>query len=298
MIGPLEEVLYNLKIETDRETSYILEELLAILEKFPTIWEDADKDYACMNLYYIEEHEAEKSRLELIDFLDFHKSGWGISEEYTVSIEAILKEDWSESWKKFFHTKKVSERVVIKPSWEAYTPEGDEVVVEIDPGMSFGTGQHGTTQACLQFLDEITIGKSVANMLDAGTGSGILSIGAAGLGVEQIDAFDYDPDAVRIAGENFELTKVCEKIDLKVSDVAEWPTSQQYDIVVANILCPVLIKNAELLVSVMKESGNLILAGILDTQYEELKAAFEQQGVKELKSTQIAEWRSGLYCKA
>lgn len=293
----LAEKLYNLKIECSKEVSWILEEMLAVVELFPTIWEDADKDYACQNLYFETAAEADEKCSWLIDYVNDQKEVWGIAGDYSITVEEIAKEDWSEVWKKFFHTRRVTDRFVIKPSWEEYDAEPGEVILEIDPGMSFGTGQHGTTQACLQFIDSLCAKGKINSMLDAGTGSGILSMGAAKLGISQISAFDYDPDAVRIAGENLELAGVADKVKLSVADVADWPTDIQYDLVIANILCVVLIKNAKVLASVVKTGGTLILAGILDSQYQELHDTFSALGLKEIENTQIKEWKSGLFIK-
>ncbi len=291
----LAEKLYNLKIESDKESSWTIEEILAIIDLFPTIWEDADKDYACQNLYYETESEAVAQVQTITNYLQSQAENWGLSNEFTVRYEEIAKEDWAEVWKKFFHTRRVSDRFVIKPSWEEYKAEQGDVVLEIDPGMSFGTGQHGTTQACLQFIDELCANGEIETMLDAGTGSGILSMGAAKLGIPKIVAFDYDADAVRIAEENLQLAGVSDKVELSVADVAEWPTDVQYDLVIANILCVVLIANADVLAKVVKPGAHIILAGILDSQYDELRETFEKLGMKEIKNTQIKEWKSGLF---
>lgn len=293
-MSALAECLYNLRFESDKVTGYLLEEWLAFHDLFPTIWEEADHDYICQNLYYAEPEEADAALATLKESLSNEAAGWGIDGEVKVSVEPILRQDWAEVWKQFFHVKKISNRIVIKPSWEAYEAATDEVIIEIDPGMSFGTGQHGTTQACLQFLDDLTATSSVASMLDAGTGSGILSIGAAKLGIRDIRAFDFDPDAVRIAKENLSLNQI-DTVEVTEGDLYVWPTDTQYDVVVANILCPILMENAERLIQMVKPDGHLILAGILDSQYDELKACFVDRGLKMVNETQINEWKSGIF---
>lgn len=291
----LAEKLYNLKVESDKESSWTIEEMLANIDLFPTIWEEADKDYVCQNLYFETGNEAAEQVEVIKSYLESQAENWGLINSYKVCYEEIAKEDWSEVWKKFFHTRRVSDRFVIKPSWEEYKAEQGDVVLEIDPGMSFGTGQHGTTQACLQFIDELCAGGEIETILDAGTGSGILSMGAAKLGIPNITAFDYDAEAVRIAGENLQLAGVADKVKLSVADVAEWPTDVQYDLVIANILCVVLIANADVLAKVVKPGAYIILAGILDSQYDELRQTFEELGMKEIRNTQIKEWKSGLF---
>ncbi len=296
-MATLAEKLYNLKIESGKEVSWVLEEMLAVVDLFPTIWEDADRDYACHNLYFDTQNEADAKCQWLTGYINSEKENWGITGNFSVTVEEIAKEDWAEVWKKFFHTRRVSDRFVIKPSWEQYDAQEGDVVLEIDPGMSFGTGQHGTTQACLQFIDKLCSENYIDSMLDAGTGSGILSMGAAKLGIANIVAFDYDADAVRIAEENLQLSGVLDKVQLSVADVAAWPTDVQYDLVIANILCVVLIKNAKVLASVVKPGGHIILAGILDSQYDELRDTFTALGMKEIENTQIKEWKSGLFVR-
>ena len=295
-MADLSEKLYNLKIESGKNDYYLLEEMLACLEVFPTTWVDADRDYVCQNLYFITADEAEVEQSKISSYLSENQSIWGLENLPQITVEPIDREDWSEVWKKYFHTKKISERLVIRPSWEKYTPKEGEVVLDIDPGMSFGTGQHGTTQACLKFLDELTIDGKIKTMLDAGTGSGILSIGARKLGVGDIDAFDYDPDAVRIALENLTINGI-EDVKVVQSDLADWSTDKQYDVVVANILCVVLLKNAEILYKVVNPGQPLLLAGILEEQYNELRERFEGLGMKEIKNVQIKEWKSGVFVK-
>ncbi len=294
----LSEQLYVVKIESGKAVAWTVEELLAFLNIFATTWEDADTDYVCQNIYFETEVEALAKLAELQQFFSEQGPIWGLDDTVKLSMDPIKKEDWSEVWKRFFHPKKISDRLVIKPSWESYEAKGDESILELDPGMSFGTGQHGTTQACLQFIDELTCKEQFDNMLDAGTGSGILSLGASKLGIKNIVAFDYDPDAVRIAGENLAATGVSDNVKLSVADVAEWSTDVKYDLVIANILCVVLKANADVLANCVKDNGYLILAGILEKQYDDLRDTFIALGYQELKNTQIKEWKSGLFRKA
>ena len=294
-MAELTEKLYNLKIESKKETSYILEEMLAAIDLFPTIWQEEDFDYACQNLYFEYASDSKIQLEKLTTYLAEQKELWNLTESYTIKVIEIDKEDWSEVWKKYFHTKKVSNRFVIKPSWEEYDAQPGELVLAIDPGMSFGTGQHGTTQACLQFIDDLCAEEKIETVLDAGTGSGILSIGLGKLELPKIVAFDYDPDAVRIAGENLALAGVDQLVELSVSDVADWAQEPIYDLVIANILCVVLIKNAAVLAANVKKNGWLILAGILEEQYTELHDTFVKLGFVEVKNTQIKEWKAGLY---
>ena len=293
----LKEKLYNLKIVSGKADSAIIEEMLACLDLFPTIWQEEDIDYSCQNLYHELEVDA-KSQSQLIsDFLKDQQENWALSNNYTVEVIEIDQEDWAEVWKKFFHTKKVSNRFVIKPSWETYIPIDEELIINIDPGMSFGTGQHGTTQACLQFIDELCAEHKIESVLDAGCGSGILSIGLGKLEINKIIAFDHDEVAVRIAGENLEINGLRAQVELSVVDLADWPKKPLYDLVIANILCVVLLKYADTIAANVKPGGWLMLAGSMENQYQELHDTFVNLGFSEIKQTQIKEWRSGLFRK-
>jgi ribosomal protein L11 methyltransferase len=219
----------------------------------------------------------------------------------SVACIRMAREDWAESWKRFFHTFRASDRLVVKPSWEEYEPQAGEKVLELDPGMSFGTGHHGTTKACLQFLDELQAREGQMSMLDAGTGSGILSIGAHLLGYSPVRAFDYDPQALLTATENLEKAGWLDSTELILADVTETVPLPPSRVVVANILAPVLIASAENILSLVDRGahdGYLILSGILTEQYPEVRDCFCRLGAKEISSKKIDEWTSGMFVVA
>lgn len=134
-----------------------------------------------------------------------------------IEVAVVDDEDWANAWKQYFKPIKVSERIAIKPTWEQYTPEGEEQVIELDPGMAFGTGTHATTTLCLQALDRVVQGGE--EVIDVGTGSGILAIGAAKLGASQVLAVDLDPVAISSAAENTRLNGLEAQIDVRLSDL-------------------------------------------------------------------------------
>ncbi|MCM8531519.1 MAG: 50S ribosomal protein L11 methyltransferase, partial [Lentisphaeraceae bacterium] len=196
-----EEKLFSITISTDATNGSIISELLPSIDFYPSSYFDCDDDISRLTLYFEDISECKSSFQSINTALKkwVEMASIDLSKVEMVHGE-LQKEDWSEKWKEFFHVEKVSERLVIKPSWEEYTPSGEEVVIEIDPGMSFGTGNHGTTKACLQLLDRLTIDIQ-DSFLDMGCGSGILSMAASKLGVRKIDGFDYDQDSVEIANE-------------------------------------------------------------------------------------------------
>ena len=166
----------------------------------------------------------------------FSKSIAAVEENFRVRcsifIDEVRNEDWEENWKKYYHAFKVGQRLVIKPSWEDYSAQDGEVIVNIDPGMAFGTGIHASTRFCLRFLDQYVRGGE--NVIDAGCGSGILSIAAVKLGAASVFAMDIDELAVRIARENIELNGLADKIQARVGDIVTDIRVRQADMVLAN----------------------------------------------------------------
>ncbi|HRR33697.1 MAG TPA: 50S ribosomal protein L11 methyltransferase [Kiritimatiellia bacterium] len=208
-------------------------------------------------------------------------------------ITTVAQTDWAESWKQFFHVEKISERVVVRPSWEPYTAQPGERVITLDPGLSFGTGKHATTQACLRFLDRLAAEDINRSVLDMGCGSGILAIGAKLLGFSDVRGFDNDPDCMRVSGENAALNGVSIPFTLDDLSHAHAPA----DIVVANILAPVLIRFAPQVAASLAAGprARLVVSGILDEQYAAVRAAYEAQGLRQLDTLLIENWRSGLF---
>ncbi len=212
-------------------------------------------------------------------------------------VEPLPREDWTESWKRFFHVLHVTDRLVVRPVWEPYDAVADEIVIDIEPGMSFGTGLHPTTQACLTFLEQLAArGSAGRAVVDLGCGSGILAIAARKLGFETVSGYDYDPSAVRTARDNAATNGLT--IPFAQADVCE-PVLPVGDIVVANILASVLIAAAPGIARAVRTTPGhaLVLAGILDSQYAEVHAAYAAQGFAERASLRSGEWRSGWFSR-
>ena len=291
-----DEKLFSITILTDTANGSVISELLPSIDIYPSSYFDCDDDIARLTLYFESNAECKMSYKIIKQTLE----GWvdmaGIDlSKVELSNGELKKEDWSEKWKEFFHVEKVSERLVIKPSWEEYAPIEGEVVVEIDPGMSFGTGNHGTTKACLQLLDKATLTIN-DSFLDMGCGSGILSMAASKLGVRKIDGFDYDENSVKIAKENLVLSK-CENVNLSVQNLYEIKPDYSYSLVIANILAPVLMDNVKTIVgSLSKENSSmLVLSGILHEQFKKVKELFENEGLELMECRRIDKWSTGLF---
>lgn len=205
-----------------------------------------------------------------------------------VFIDEVRDEDWEESWKKYYHTFKIGRRLVIKPSWEEYATSADEVVIEIDPGMAFGTGIHASTRFCLKFIDEYIEGGEV--IIDAGCGSGILSIAAAKLGAKKITAIDIDEVAVKVAQENILLNKLEDIVDVKLDDVVEEILQHQADIIFANITADVVNLLIPHAAKSLKSGGYLFASGIVDSRFPGVQKKLLEHGFVTEKILTDVDW--------
>jgi ribosomal protein L11 methyltransferase len=199
----------------------------------------------------------------------------------------VQEEDWASSWKEFFHPVKVGQYIVIKPSWEEYTATADELVIELDPGMAFGTGTHQTTSMCCRALEEVV--KHGDLVFDVGTGSGILSIAAAKLGATNVKAVDLDGVAVRVAKENVVINHVENIVKVDQGDLLTGFAGQA-DIVIANIIADVVIR---LLVDIpgrLKENGIFIASGIITERLSDVAAAMLEHNLLVEKVIEEGGW--------
>jgi len=218
----------------------------------------------------------------------------GVGQGYEFTEEWISANDWENSWKRYFHAERLSDRIVVRPSWEEWQGKEGDLQVVIDPGMSFGTGLHQTTRACIRFIDKLS--GSGGSMLDAGCGSGILSIAGAKLGFEPVLAIDNDPVAVECAAKNFSVNGVEGLIGVECVPLGELLHRKPFDVVVVNILAHVIESNAELIVSLLKPAtGRLVLAGILNTQFDGIAECFAGYGLRLIEQIDDGEWSSGRF---
>jgi ribosomal protein L11 methyltransferase len=178
-----------------------------------------------------------------------------------LSYRRVDEEDWAESWKAFFWPQRIGERIVVKPSWRNYDPQPGEIVIEIDPGMAFGTGTHPTTGLCVQLIERRL--QPGASFLDIGTGSGILMIAAAVLGAGRLCGGDRDGAAVRIAAENLRRNKVDPRRFHLVRGSLAAPFRGRFDLICANILTPVILELLEDMPRVLKKGGVFICSGVI-----------------------------------
>ena len=254
-----------------------------------TSYRDVEETSATMQIFLPDPADAPRAAEALA------AAGRIVGLELAPETGTIPDEDWKLSYRKHFKTEVISPRLVVRPPWEAVTPAPGQKVLTLDPGIAFGTGQHPTTRACLDAIDALAVEGTDRSFLDVGCGSGILSIAAALEGFRDVHGFDNDPDAVRNANENAEangLGALFSDGDLSVSG-----TAAPADVVAANVLAPVLVRFAREVGALVNTGGRLILSGILDEQYDEVRAAYAALGFTELSNRLIGEWRTGLFAK-
>lgn len=270
-------------------------ELLGAFHYDMSSWRDEESGEIRHTLYF----QTEKEAADALSILRVRTTEW---EKYGIRLDSfqsltLKKEDWAQSWKIHFKTMEISPRLVIKPSWESVEERPGRIVLTLDPGMSFGTGQHATTRFCLEAIDKFAgTGGTPLSFLDAGSGSGILSIAAFKLGFCPVTAFDIDPDSIPVARENAEVNGIAEDgISFETASLDSFRPGRRFDVAAANILSHVLIAGRDKLLSLVKPDGILILAGILDSEYPAIRERFKHAGCEELFTRGEKEWRGGVF---
>lgn len=214
-----------------------------------------------------------------------------------VSFRRLAAKDWAESWKRHFQPLSIGSALLIKPTWSHRRPKPGQAVVRLDPGLSFGTGQHPTTRFCLQ---QIVAAKKLGggqSFLDIGTGSGILAIAAAKLGFKPVEALDSDPDAVRTAKANARKNRV--RVRVRCMDLARLPLrpARRHDLVCANLTGELLRAHAQRIARQLQPGGRLVLAGVLRSEFKPLCRMYQKAGLRLLLSRLDGPWESGLFIR-
>jgi ribosomal protein L11 methyltransferase len=216
-----------------------------------------------------------------------------------ISACTLRREDWAESWKRHFKPISIGSALLVKPSWSRRLPRRGQKVVVLDPGLSFGTGQHPTTRFCLEQLASARRPEAKQSFLDMGTGSGILAIAAAKLGYRPVEAFDFDPDAIRIARRNASWNRVSQRVRFSGQDLSRLPLrpGRRYDVICANLISDLLRVEQPRILARLAPGGTLVLAGILRSQFAAIRHAYQSAGL-ELKDHRTEnEWESGAFAR-
>ncbi|PZE22719.1 50S ribosomal protein L11 methyltransferase [Paenibacillus xerothermodurans] len=223
----------------------------------------------------------------------------------TFELQDVDDEDWANAWKQYFKPLRVSERLTIKPTWEEYTPAADELIIELDPGMAFGTGTHATTALCLRTLEGVV--KPGDDVIDVGTGSGVLAIAAAKLGAKRVLALDLDPVAVSSAQENARLNGLQNQITVKHSDLlqvlqeqtdgrseaaAEVPLGVRLpvQVVVANILAEIILLFVQDVYDVLEPGGTYVVSGVIKSKQQDVEQALAAVGFSVTGQYEEQDW--------
>ncbi len=206
-----------------------------------------------------------------------------------VSVNTVADTDWNENFKKHFKAFRAAGCFVVKPTWQDYPCENGDIVIEIDPGMAFGSGAHETTRMCLELLQKYMPGK--AAVLDVGCGSGILGIGAAKLGAKRVLALDNDNVSVGVAQANAQ-SNGADVMEVRQSDLLLNAGNEKYDIILANIIADIVIRLNQNARKYLLNDGVYIMSGIIDERENDVLGSLEKNGFEIIETLSMADWRA------
>lgn len=258
---------------------------------------DIPEGQATIKGYFAEEVEMDSIRSQIEPRVEELRTFDIDPGEVRYELKTVNEDDWANAWKQYFKPLRVSNRLTIKPTWEAYEPASeDEKIIELDPGMAFGTGTHPTTSLCLRALESVI--KGGEEVIDVGTGSGILAIGAVQLGAKHVLALDLDPVAVSSARENTHLNGLEDRITIKESDLlsvlnASDPTlgiQLPVKLVVANILAEIILLFIEDVYKALEPGGIYIASGIWKNKEEVVENALKAAGFDIAETCRDEDW--------
>lgn len=248
---------------------------------------DIDFEVAQVTGYLVEDSSlAERTRVIKERIKELPGYGLDIGKGQ-IDLTTISESDWGETWKKYYKPTHIGENLVIKPSWEVYTSKPDELIIELDPGMAFGTGTHETTMLCLEIMEKYI--KKDFTVIDIGCGSGILSIAAGKLGAREVLAIDKDETAVRVAWENIKRNNLDSKIQVVKGDKLQ-DINFKADVIVANIVADVIIDLAKDVPLYLNENGVFIASGIIKDRKLSVIEALEKNGFDLVEQFEKGEW--------
>lgn len=238
--------------------------------------EQENTEVVTVSAYYADDEKLEKRLAEIDEQLALIEERIGKYRFGNTRFRKVSEQDWANEWKQYFHVTHVGKSLVIKPSWEKYAPKEGEHVIEIDPGMAFGTGTHHTTNMMMERLEKVITPDST--VFDVGTGSGILAIAAAMLGAKSVKAVDIDGVAVRVAKENVADNGLSEQIEVREGDLLHG-TEGKADVIIANIIADIVIMLLQDIPQKLNDDGVLLASGIIEERMPDVEAAAQAQGL-------------------
>jgi len=247
-----------------------------------------DTETVTVRAYLPEDARLESSLLALAERIAALRHAGAALGAGTISHSFVADEDWAETWKAYIHTEKIGERIVVRPTWEEYTPSADEIVIELDPGAAFGTGAHATTAMCLRWLEHLV--SPGMRVYDVGCGSGILAVAAAKLGAGEVIAMDYDPVAVSVAEENIRQNNVHNVVACESDLLSACEGAAPAELITANIIADVIIRLFAQLDRHLAPGGTLLASGIIDDRIADVERAAREHGYTVLDMTCEKEW--------
>lgn len=261
---------------------------------------DIPEGEAVIKAYYPEMTEIDPLIEQLYQFIEEIREYPIEVGKASISVKIVDDEDWANAWKQYFKPIAITNHITIKPTWEEYVSRPGEIIIELDPGMAFGTGTHATTSLCLQALEQYI--QSGMDVIDIGTGSGILAVGAVKLGAKHVLALDLDPVAVVSATENVELNKLVNEVTVVQSDLLQVLKMSvkgdrkdlgvvlPVDLVVANILADIILLFIDDVYEALKPGGIYITSGIIGQKAAEVELALENAGFQLLQTNEDQDW--------
>jgi len=237
--------------------------------------------------YFSSEEDINEKISEIEKRLDYVKSLGLDTGTLEICKREVKQENWENEWKKYFNVQKVSGSIVIKPSWEEYTAKEGEKIIDIDPGMAFGTGTHETTRMCINAIEKYM--NKGDSLIDIGCGSGILSIAAAHLGAEKVIAVDLDKLAIKVSKENVDLNGFSNTIDVRYGDLTD-VIDEKADVIVANIIADIIAKLSENIADFIKDGGYFISSGIINDKKDFVISKLKENNFDIIEENNDGEW--------
>jgi ribosomal protein L11 methyltransferase len=228
-----------------------------------------------LKAYFPQDIRSEKRIVALQKYIDSLHEIFPDFEKPSFTTEIICDPNWGEQWKKYFKPIRVSNNIIVKPTWERYTPDSRDIVIEIDPGMAFGTGQHASTRMCIEAIEDVIMkDRSIKEwkVLDVGCGTGILGITAAKMGAQDVICVDIDKKAIEIAGENAAINNVENFLHISSKNVATVNTPR--NLIIANLTAKLLLNLRPHLIQLLLPEGYMIISGIIELDAKNIEEQF------------------------